>query len=616
MTIRGRAWLTLTLAGLAPLVLFSWFAFGVAYNGLAIRIENQLMQQAETERQLVADFVDRNRERLRLVTSRTQLRLSLAACLDAPAPVQVEKMERILNDAKESIQSFKSILILGEDGAIIASTDPQQRGENLAGDPLFIHALEATEGCEFVSGPGGGLRTRLAGTLTLEERRLGIAIIELDARRFLDRVCKVKLLGESADVILVQRAFDGEVRYLRPADSVSAAGGRMLTDLALAGRSELFPNATRFHDGAPVRVMAATVYASDANVGVVVHVGRAEALEPARRLLWGASLAVGFGILCFVGAKVLFTRSISEPLLDLVGAARRLAAGDTEARANCRGEGEMESLRSEFNRMADEMTDAARVLEERVKKRTEELRIANESLQRSNRELADFAYVASHDLKEPLRVVKSYSDLLRKRFGGQLDEKGARYLTHITNAATRMGRLISDLLDYSRVNTRGRPLERIDANDALDDALDNLEIAIRDSGAKIKKTGSLPAVLADRTQLVQLLQNLIANAIKFCEKAPEIEISARRRAGCPERWEIAVSDNGPGIPKEYQAKIFEIFERVVANREVEGTGMGLAICHRILERHGGEIRVESESGQGARFVFTLEDAGPKAPPGE
>lgn len=249
------------------------------------------------------------------------------------------------------------------------------------------------------------------------------------------------------------------------------------------------------------------------------------------------------------------------------------------------------------------------VLDVSERKRADaELKKYAEELERSNADLARFASVAAHDLKEPLRVISSYCELLGARFAGQFDEKGERYLKHITSAAKRMRQLISDLLEFSRIGAGAKDLAPVELDDVLNEALDNLDTVIRKRRADIVGTEALPKVLGDRGQLVQLFQNLIGNAIKFCKTSPRVEVTARRAPNDPRRWEVRISDNGPGIEPEYQARIFEIFQRVDADRGIEGTGIGLAVCRRILECHGGEIRVESEVGEGSRFFFTLAGA--------
>ncbi len=241
-------------------------------------------------------------------------------------------------------------------------------------------------------------------------------------------------------------------------------------------------------------------------------------------------------------------------------------------------------------------------LELRIQARTAELVQANAELVRSNQELEQFAYVASHDLREPLRKIKSYTDLLVKRYQGQLDEKADKYITHITEGATRMQVLITDLLIYSRVTRGELSLEPTDLGAVLNQALIDLSTTIQESKALIA-TDPLPTVRANRSQMGQLLQNLIANAIKFrASQPPQIQIKAALHE---QFWTISVQDNGIGIDPQYAERIFVIFQRLHTKDKYLGTGIGLAICKRIVERHGGRIWVESELGRGTTFSFTL-----------
>jgi PAS domain S-box-containing protein len=241
-------------------------------------------------------------------------------------------------------------------------------------------------------------------------------------------------------------------------------------------------------------------------------------------------------------------------------------------------------------------------LEELVLQRTEDLG-------RSNRDLEQFAYVASHDLQEPLRAVAGFVSLLRQRYQGRLDEKADTYIDAAIDGATRMQTLIGDLLSYSRVGTKGRALEPTGARASLNDALTNLRASLEESGA-VLHVEPLPSVRADGVQLTQLYQNLIANAVKFrSDQPPEIRVGARREQ---EAWLFWVRDNGIGIDPQYAERIFLIFQRLHTRTKYPGTGIGLAICKRIVERHGGRIWVESQPGQGATFYFTLPDKGEPA----
>lgn len=231
----------------------------------------------------------------------------------------------------------------------------------------------------------------------------------------------------------------------------------------------------------------------------------------------------------------------------------------------------------------------------------EALKKTLEALERSNQELEQFAYVASHDLQEPLRMVSSYTQLLAQRYRGELDADANEFIGFAVDGANRMQQLINDLLAYSRVNTRGGPFDPTDCSTALGRARANLSVAIEESGALVTND-DLPTLWADKTQLVQVFQNLIGNAIKFRgEQPPRVHVSARQEG---DEWLFSIRDNSIGIDAQYFERIFVIFQRL-HGREHTGTGIGLAICQRIVERHGGRIWVESEPGKGSIFYFTI-----------
>jgi len=228
-----------------------------------------------------------------------------------------------------------------------------------------------------------------------------------------------------------------------------------------------------------------------------------------------------------------------------------------------------------------------------------------EELNRSNEELGQFAYIASHDLQEPLRMVASYTRLLSKRYKGQLDAQADEFIDFAEDGANRMQRLIQDLLAYSRIGTRGEERREIESEVALEHALMNLRGAIEESGALVTHD-ALPIVLGDETQLIQLFQNLVGNAIKYQggPDVPLIHVSAVSSEG-DNKWVFSVNDNGLGIDDLYFEKIFGMFQRLHRRDEFDGTGIGLAICKKIVERHGGSISVESLPGQGSTFRFDL-----------
>jgi signal transduction histidine kinase len=241
-------------------------------------------------------------------------------------------------------------------------------------------------------------------------------------------------------------------------------------------------------------------------------------------------------------------------------------------------------------------------LEKRVADRTAELRERTADLSRSNAELQQFAYVASHDLQEPLRMVASFTQLLAKRYNDKLGDDAREFIHYAVDGATRLQTLIGDLLNYSRVGTHAKPLQPTQCDAALDRVLASLKLAIHDTGTTITRE-PLPVVMADEVQLCQLFQNLLTNAMKFrSDKPSRVHIFAKREG---DFWRISVRDNGIGIAPEHTDRIWVIFQRLHTKTEYPGTGIGLAICKKIAERHGGSIAVEPSPGGGSTFYFTI-----------
>jgi PAS domain S-box-containing protein len=237
-----------------------------------------------------------------------------------------------------------------------------------------------------------------------------------------------------------------------------------------------------------------------------------------------------------------------------------------------------------------------------MKKGAEQVLIRlNEDLLRSNTDLQQFAYVASHDLQEPLRMVSSFTQLIQQKYQDKLDEDGNEYIRFAVEGSKRMYELLNGLLAYSRIQTKAREFSDVDMNKVFEIVMDNLNLAITESGAKIK-TNNLPVICADENQMIQLLQNLIENAIKFRKGPPEITVSCKTEH---QHYLFAIADKGIGIEPQYFDRIFRIFQRLHRIDEYGGTGIGLAICKRIVERHGGTIRVESRTGEGSTFCFSI-----------
>ncbi len=267
---------------------------------------------------------------------------------------------------------------------------------------------------------------------------------------------------------------------------------------------------------------------------------------------------------------------------------------DELAQINVERQGVNQALKTAIKELAFECEEKG--------KRSDELILINAELARSNAELEQFAYVATHDLQEPLRAVASCVQLLQKRYEGQLDARAGEFITHAVDGTMRMQTLINDLLAYSRISTHAQAFASTECTKVLEAALANLSIATAESGAVITSDG-LPMVMGDATQLTQLFQNLIGNALKFRAERPAlIHIGAVLKE---DEWWFTVADNGIGMEPQYFERVFQVFQRLHTRRAYQGTGIGLAICKKVVERHGGRIWVESQPGQGATFCFTI-----------
>jgi signal transduction histidine kinase len=331
-------------------------------------------------------------------------------------------------------------------------------------------------------------------------------------------------------------------------------------------------------------------------------------LAPIRALRRQILLLLALALVVVVLAARRLSSSISGPINQLSTGAEIVGAGDLDHRVGIERGDEIGVLSAAFDAMTRRLqtTLASRDLldlEVGERKRVEEeLRRTLDNLARSNRELEQFAYVASHDLKEPLRMVRSFTELLARQYVDLVDDKGRLWISYIVDGATRMQLLVDDLLAFSRIETQGRQSAPVHSGEVLDGVLRTLASRLDEAGGVVER-GELPVVVADRIQLEQLFQNLVGNAIKYrSERPPRVEVRAARDG---EVWRFTVRDNGLGIAPEHHERIFAIFQRLHGRSDYEGSGIGLAIARRIVERHGGTIGLDSEPGKGTTFWFTL-----------
>ncbi|MGW3914343.1 sensor histidine kinase [Streptomyces sp. NPDC005070] len=318
-------------------------------------------------------------------------------------------------------------------------------------------------------------------------------------------------------------------------------------------------------------------------------------------------------LLTGVVLTVLIRNLVTRPLDDLRIATRRVAQGDFDHVITGGGPIDLTAVAGDVENMRQRIVaelGSSHEQQEILTRQTADLDAQAVELRRSNAELEQFAYVASHDLQEPLRKVASFCQLLEKRYGDQLDDRARQYIDFAVDGAKRMQILINDLLTFSRVGRVNDARLPVDLDQALSKALANLDSAVTDSAARVDRPDELPQVVGDPTLATMLWQNLVGNAVKFRhpDRPPHIRITCARDPEDSNAWRFCVTDNGIGIPAEFEEKVFVIFQRLHARDAYGGTGIGLALCQKIVEYHGGRIWIDTTHTEGTRFCFTLPSA--------
>ena len=551
----------------------------------------------------------------------TRQLLGTLAQLPQVRPGRAEECQALFTNLLQLHPIYANLGALDAEGKVFASALPARRGLELGDRAYFNLARDTGKFAvgEFQVGRISGVPTlSMAQPLKENGRFLGVVFAALDLKWF-HQLAGRSDLPEGATLTLIDRKGIVLVRY-QATDNRQDWVGQTLTNAPLRGFLAAGTDLTgtfRGLDGVE-RLYTSTALSRTAGLPdahVFVGIPIAAAYASANRQM--AQNLVFLGIVAVLAVTAAWTGGdffVLRQVRGLVEAAKRLSQGDLAARSGVApGPGELGQLARSFDDMAGAMekhvADLERAqaelkalneqLEHRVLERTAELR-------RSNEDLEQFAYVASHDLQEPLRMISSYVALLRQREGAKLDQNSLQFIAFALDGATRMQQLIQDLLAYARVGKQGKEFEGVEGNDACDGALANLEVAIEKAGAQVTRA-ALPAVHGDLTLLTQLFQNLVGNALKFRgEAAPTIHLGCERKGG---EWEFTVRDNGIGIAPQDFERVFVVFQRLHTREKYPGSGIGLSVCKKIVERHGGRIWVESKPGRGTTFHFTLPAAG-------
>ncbi|HWN71168.1 MAG TPA: ATP-binding protein [Haliangium sp.] len=323
-----------------------------------------------------------------------------------------------------------------------------------------------------------------------------------------------------------------------------------------------------------------------------------DTIDAIDRIYFIITLLAIFGILAAVAVRFFAIQTISQPLALLTAASQKMVKGEFDLELNIQSNDELGELARALQEMANDLRSLYATLEQKMS----ELASVNANLARSNADLEQFAYVASHDLQEPLRTISGLANALARRYQGKLDAKADRHIHLMTDGAARMSHLIQGLLTYSRAGANDIPFREVDCGALVAEVLVALDASIHEAGAQII-VDSLPTIVGERTQLAQLFQNLLGNALKFKGSEPvRVRIAAEQKEGA---WQFSVEDNGIGMEPQATGRLFTLFQRLHTKEEYPGTGLGLAICKKIVERHGGRIWVDSQAGRGSIFHWTI-----------
>ena len=571
---------------------------------------------AEVQKARLEAYAEGIQQSVALVASRTRFRSALDEYAKSSDPELVGEMKKILSDAVAADDRVVLIEVLDLQGEVVVST--REEVSYAADNAEYMDRARD----EIVSGlivrdDSGALSHVAAGPIVLEDRLLGVAVVVETAEPLLALVSDYTGLGDTGETMLGRDSSGNGAVFLTPLRFDSGAASDFIVTNsstspmlpAVDGEETVLTDAVDYR-GEPV--FAATRYLATAEWGIVVKIDASEVFAPLGEYRAGAAFALAVVLVAAAVGSWIMARPIAEGVRNVSEASAAIAGGDWSRRVPVDRNDELGDLAENFNVMTTELQELTSRLEEKnreVESRNRQLESLNEKLKQSNEELERFAAVAAHDLQEPLRKIQAFGDRLAANASEHLDDKDQMYIERMRDAATRMRVLIDDLLQLSRVTSRGRPYERVDLREVVTRVADDLEGQITETGALLE-VGELPVVMADPAQMHSLFQNLISNALKFRKtgQRPLVHVAETQD---PSRFEqngmthIAVEDNGIGFDPEYGERIFRIFERLNGRSDYSGTGIGLAVCKKIVSRHDGTITAEGKPGEGAVFTVSL-----------
>ncbi len=633
MKIHTRLVVWAALGVLAVVSVVSFAAYRIARSGLKEEVFSHLQSVAQARAHHVQTFLESQKSLISLTARDIGLVEGLRRLRDGAEDKAtiVRDLNSELKGEIDPSQHLYEVLLLDHHGEVLASTNPDDIGLDKSADAYFVGANDGPyiKDAHHSETTGKGSIVLSAAVVdSASGELLGVVAARHDMVVLNEILTDRSGLGQTGETYLINKygfmitpsRFLNDTFLKLKVDTEIARD--CLADMAAMRREQLPVErehpAIVFADYRGKSVLGVHNHVSEMQWGVLAEIDASEAFAPVARLRTALLLFAGLSAASAMGMSYFIARRISQPIHELHVGAERIGAGELNNRLDIRTGDEIEQLAHEFNRMAARLSESRASLERKVAERTadltreiaerkqaeEELERLNAELNRSNRDLQDFTYTVSHDLQEPLRKIHAFGQFLVEDCGDHVPEEGREHLRHIQDAAVRMKDLIRHLLTLARVGTRGGEIEPAAAGQVIQEVLQDMSEQVRECGAAVSLPDRLPTVLADAVQLGQVFQNLIANALKFRspDRRPEVAIGARVEG---DQAVFSVTDNGIGIEERFLERIFGVFQRLHLREEYEGAGVGLALCKKIVLRHGGRIWAESELGKGSTFHFIL-----------
>ncbi len=617
-----------TLMGISLFTLYM-----IAKNNLEKAIYEHLRTTAQSRARHIETFLENHKQKIGAIANSALIESILKATVsnDPDSAKLIEQANLGLEQFAQADHQLYEIFIVNSEGKIIVSTNENNIGLDKSTDAYFLGAKE-----------GVYIKDAYYSETTKEYSIVfSVPVLDKETDEFLG-VIVARVPLEDLDNITTDRTGLGETgeTYLVNKDKYMITHSRFTEGAFLSQKVDTenvkscFASEAKniedpwhekvqiFSDYRGIRVLGTYAFIPEMKWGLLAEIDVKEALAPLAKIKYFAIITFCFALGTVYGISILISKAITAPIYRLHKGTEKIGAGELDYKVGTNARDEIGQLSRAFDQMTENLKkttvsrDKLNAANQQLRASEQQLKATNQDLNQSNQALQDFAYIASHDLQEPLRKVLAFGDRLKDSCGDSLEEKGADYLERMQNAAGRMRILINDLLTYSRVTTKAKSSEEVDLGRITNEVLSDLEVTIEEMGAEVE-VGRLPILQADPSQMRQLMQNLISNALKFHkpDEASVVKITseiskhqsdeAETSVAEAEFCRVIVEDNGIGFEQEYADKIFEMFQRLHGRSEYEGTGLGLAVCQKIVHRHDGTITAESSPGKGSRFIITF-----------